>query len=56
LVGIGPEEEEERSDEVAVKNEELRIGQEGKESCVMGRFAGFRFEKEAKVRLSVRIG
>jgi hypothetical protein len=56
LVGIGPEEEEERSDEVAVKNEALQIGQEGKESCVMGRFAGFGFEKEAKVRLSIRIG
>jgi hypothetical protein len=41
LVGISAEEKEERSDEVAVKNEALRIGQEGKESCVMDRFAGF---------------
>jgi hypothetical protein len=56
LVGIGPEEEEERSDEVAVKNEALQIGQEGKERGVMGRSAGFGFEKEAKARSSVRIG
>jgi hypothetical protein len=57
LLGISAEEKEERFDEVAVKNEALRIGQEGKESCVMDRFAGFGAWKRGKgTRLSVRIG